>query len=103
MLRYLENVLTLELDRERCTGCGMCATVCPHGVFDVAGGRAEIMDRDACMECGACAANCPAEAIRVRPGVGCATGILYARLRSKAERSGAPGTCAGADDCVCGR
>jgi len=76
MLRYLPGVVTLELDPEQCVGCGMCATVCPHGVFVVADGEAHIVDRDACMECGACSRNCPAGAIRVRTGVGCAARVL---------------------------
>ena len=27
-------VNTLRLDETRCTGCGMCLNVCPHGVFE---------------------------------------------------------------------
>ena len=73
---YLKNVVTLELDVNKCTGCGLCATVCPHGVFEIGKDRAVIVDRDACMECGACSRNCPVEAISVRSGVGCAAGIL---------------------------
>ncbi len=75
-LRYLENVVTLALDREKCTGCGMCLQVCPQGVFALEEKKARIVDRDACMECGACAGNCPDEAITVNSGVGCATGII---------------------------
>jgi len=77
MLRYLPNVVTLKLDREKCIGCRMCATVCPHGVFVVENGKARVVDRNACMECGACARNCPVVALRVRTGVGCATGVIY--------------------------
>ena len=85
MFRYLENVATLELDIEKCIGCGMCETVCPHRVFAVADGRARILDRDLCMECGACATNCPADAIAVRSGVGCAAGIIRGALGVKGD------------------
>ena len=42
--RYLENVATLKLDTEKCTGCGMCVTVCPHSVFVIKEGKAIIDD-----------------------------------------------------------
>jgi len=80
-MRYLPNVVTLELDRARCNGCGMCTTVCPHAVFAVEAGKARIGDRDACMECGACARNCPQGAVSVRAGVGCAAGIIAGFMR----------------------
>lgn len=80
---YLKNVATLALDEEKCIGCGMCATVCPHGVFMPTNGRVRIHDRDACMECGACAVNCPVEAISVQAGVGCAAAVINAALGRK--------------------
>jgi len=56
-LRYLVNVVTLELDVDKCIGCQMCTEVCPHGVSAIENEKAVIVDRDACMECGACARN----------------------------------------------
>ncbi len=79
--RYLRNVTTLEFDAEKCIGCGMCSIVCPHGVFEVRNGSAELRDRDACMECGACARNCPPGAIRVEAGVGCAAAVIAGTLK----------------------
>ena len=74
--RYISGVVTLQLDRDTCVGCGVCEIVCPHGVFILADGKAQIADHDGCMECGACANNCPVAAIAVTPGVGCATYVI---------------------------
>jgi ferredoxin len=79
-LRYLKNVSTLELDGQKCIGCGMCLQVCPHAVLVMANGRVHIRDRDACMECGACAMNCPSQAISVQVGVGCAAAVINSIL-----------------------
>ncbi len=86
-LRYIDGVVTLKLDTERCTGCRLCIAVCPHAVFHMAGGRARIVDRDACIECGACARNCAAGALSVDPGVGCAAAVIQGWL------SGSEPTC----------
>ena len=74
--RYLRNMVTLELNKEKCTVCGICLEVCPHNVFAMAKPTVEITDKDACMECGACASNCPSQALSVRAGAGCAIAIL---------------------------
>ena len=75
-MRYLENVVTLELNTDKCAGCGDCINVCPHAVFTMKNKKANISDLHACMECGACANNCPTQAISVKSGVGCAAGII---------------------------
>ncbi len=79
-LKYLPNVVTLKLDLEKCNGCRMCVKVCPHAVFVVENRKAIITDIDSCMECGACAKNCPEDALYVKPGVGCAYGIIVGAL-----------------------
>jgi NAD-dependent dihydropyrimidine dehydrogenase PreA subunit len=77
---YLKNVVTLQLEKENCSGCGMCMVVCPHAVFNMNNGKAQIENRDACMECGACALNCPTRALTVQTGVGCAAAVINSTL-----------------------
>jgi len=77
---YLEDVVTLRLNEQNCTGCGMCMVVCPHAVFSMNKRRVRIENKDACMECGACAMNCPSEALTVQAGVGCAAAVINSAL-----------------------
>jgi NAD-dependent dihydropyrimidine dehydrogenase PreA subunit len=79
-LIYLKNVVTLQLDQGKCTGCGTCLEVCPRQVLSLNGKQARIANRDACMECGACALNCPFGAIAVEAGVGCAAAVINSAL-----------------------
>ncbi len=102
-LVYLKDVVTLKLEQEKCMGCGVCLSVCPHAVLSLTNGKIDIANRDACMECGACARNCPAEALNVRSGVGCAVAVVNAMLGRKKsscccvadleEKSGDPSNC----------
>jgi NAD-dependent dihydropyrimidine dehydrogenase PreA subunit len=69
-IRYLDDVSSLVLNQDNCIGCGLCTEVCPHNVFELRQGKAEIIDFNACMECGACVNNCPSNALEVSPGVG---------------------------------
>ncbi len=75
-LHYLEDVVTLECDLEKCIGCSMCTIVCPHGVFVMETKKAVMASRNLCMECGACMRNCPTGAITVEAGEGCVRGII---------------------------
>jgi NAD-dependent dihydropyrimidine dehydrogenase PreA subunit len=76
---------TLRYEPALCTGCRMCAVVCPHGVFAMNSRLAELARPDACMECGACQLNCPNGAIAVESGVGCATAMILSALTRRPE------------------
>jgi ferredoxin len=78
--KYLKNVTTLVLEIEKCVGCGLCETVCPHGVFEMTENAVRLADKNACIECGACALNCPAKALSVESGVGCAAAFIFGWL-----------------------
>ena len=68
--KYLKDVVTLNINREKCIGCSLCVQVCPHRVLQMNERKVEIRDKDRCIECGACANNCPTNAIFLNPGVG---------------------------------
>ena len=91
--RYLPNVTTLKLDKNICTGCGICMEVCPHSVYQLSDKKAIIVDKDACMECGACARNCPSMALTVTPGVGCAAYIIQTWIKGTDAASCGDGCC----------
>jgi ferredoxin len=88
---------TLAFSAARCTGCGMCINVCPHGVFAPNGRAVQVVNADACMECGACVRNCPVGALQVDSGVGCAAAMIHAALTRRAEP-----TCCGPETGCCG-
>lgn len=92
-MKYLSNVATLQLTPEKCTGCTLCTLVCPHAVFVMQGGKAQITDKDRCMECGACAKNCAFDAITVDAGVGCASAIIYGWLTGSEPSCDCGGSC----------
>lgn len=52
------------IKQERCTGCGMCLDVCPHGALYLLEGKA-VVDEALCRECEVCVAACPEQAILI--------------------------------------
>lgn len=89
--QYLRHVATLQLNQEKCIGCGLCVQVCPHEVLTMDKGKALIADLDRCMECGACSMNCPVDALTVRAGVGCAYAIWMGKLTGTEPNCGSLG------------
>ena len=82
--KYINEVVTLTLDPNKCNGCGMCLKVCPHAVFNLSDGKAQIARKSFCIECGACEINCSEKAISVLSGFcGCATGIIESYFKGK--------------------
>ncbi len=52
----------IEIDEEKCTGCGKCVKVCPEDALYMEDGVAKL-DEDLCISCSACVGACPVDAI----------------------------------------
>lgn len=50
----------MQVDREKCTGCGTCASVCPNGAVRMTEDHWPSWDPKACTFCGKCENFCPA-------------------------------------------
>ena len=53
----------IEIDREKCNGCGACARACLEGAIAMMDGKAVLQREDYCDGLGDCLPNCPTGAI----------------------------------------
>ncbi|MFX1575004.1 MAG: ATP-binding protein, partial [Promethearchaeota archaeon] len=64
--------LKIFINPDLCTGCGICAEVCPFGIPQPNGaGKFEMYESNRCTECSACKRNCPTMAIILQERKGC--------------------------------
>lgn len=53
----------INIDREKCNGCGLCASACHEGAIGMVDGKAQLMRDDYCDGMGDCLPACPTGAI----------------------------------------
>lgn len=53
----------IQIDEEKCNGCGICVTACHEGAIGMVDGKARMMRDDYCDGLGDCLPNCPTGAI----------------------------------------
>lgn len=55
----------VEIDEERCDGCGICVPACAEGAIRVVDGKARLLSERYCDGLGACLGECPNDALRI--------------------------------------
>lgn len=55
----------VEIDEERCNGCGLCAEACAEGAIRIVDGKARLVSESYCDGLGACIGECPRDAITI--------------------------------------
>lgn len=54
----------IQIDEEKCNGCGACATACHEGAIGMIDGKAKLLRDDYCDGLGDCLPVCPTNAIK---------------------------------------
>jgi len=55
----------VQIDDEKCDGCGICIPSCAEGALQVIDGKAKLLGEELCDGFGACLGECPQDAITV--------------------------------------
>jgi len=55
----------IQVDEEKCDGCGQCIPGCPEGALQIVAGKARLVREGYCDGLGACLGECPNGALRV--------------------------------------
>ena len=87
----------IEIDQEKCNGCGACATACHEGAIGMVEGKAKLLRDDYCDGLGDCLPACPTGAIRFveREAAAYDEAAVKANLEKKKDAcpsGGCPGT-----------
>lgn len=53
----------IQIDEEKCNGCGACAAACHEGAIGMVDGKAKLLRDDYCDGLGDCLPTCPTDAI----------------------------------------
>ena len=82
----------IQIDEEKCNGCGVCATACHEGAIEIVDGKARLMRDDFCDGFGDCLPGCPVGAITFiqKDTLAYDEAAVEENKRQKAQAAGVP-------------
>ncbi len=57
--------MLVNIDENKCNGCGLCVPNCAEGAIKIINGKAKLVAENLCDGLGACLGHCPLDAIKV--------------------------------------
>ena len=61
-----KNLITFIIDKEKCTGCSVCAVQCPAKAISGEKKKTYVIDQKLCTKCGICKEVCKFEAVKIK-------------------------------------
>lgn len=55
----------IEIDEDKCNGCGDCVVACAEGAIEIIDGKAKVIADKYCDGLGACIGECPEDALKI--------------------------------------
>ena len=88
----------IRIDKQKCNGCGACASACHEGAIEMIDGKAELVREDFCDGLGDCLPACPTGAIsfeqREAPAYNQSAVLASKQKKAVKQSASCPGTMA---------